>query len=92
MYYASNFYVSNNNTYNELTDIVIPNEITSIGNYQFLGFENVISFIIHSNVITIGCFAFIDCNKATIYCEMTSMPSGWDRRWNFHNIEVIWND
>ena len=40
------------------TDIVIPEEVTSIGAYTFRGFKGIKSIVIHDNVKTIGNGAF----------------------------------
>ena len=61
---ANNIYMKNsNNEYYELTEIAIPNTITSIGNYQFYGFNNVTKIIIPNSVISIGIQVFRDCTS-----------------------------
>ena len=66
MNYANHFYMLNsNNEYEEVTSIVIPKSVTSIGNYQFCEFNNVTSITIPSSVTTIGDYAFYDCTSLT---------------------------
>ena len=73
MYYASHFYIKNNNNeYEEVTEIVIPDTITSIGNYQFCGFNNVTKITIPNSVQTIGYATFNDCSSLIdVYYEGT---------------------
>ena len=44
-----------------ITDVVIPNSITAIGNYVFSGCGKITSVTLHSNVTSIGRSAFKDC-------------------------------
>ena len=46
-----------------LTDITIPNTVTSIGNKAFFGCSNLTSFIIPDSVTSIGTEAFVLCSK-----------------------------
>lgn len=51
---------------NELVkDVVIPNNITEIGNYLFINYSSLTSIIIHENVTNIGDFAFQGCNNVS---------------------------
>lgn len=71
MAYAKNFYILdvngnkefNGSRYSLLTDITIPTEITSIGNYQFYRFNNVTSVNVLNGVTTIGEKAFYGCSS-----------------------------
>ena len=64
MYYARCFYMLNeNNEFFELTEIVIPDTITSINDYQFYGFDNVTNIVIPTSVTTIGDEAFAGCYR-----------------------------
>ena len=66
MSYAKHFYMLNsNNEYEEVTSIEIPDTVTSIGDYQFYGFNNVTSITIPSSVTTIGDYAFSWCTSLT---------------------------
>lgn len=48
-----------------ITSVVIPNTVTSIGNYAFDECMNLTSATIGSSVETIGDYAFTSCNKLT---------------------------
>ena len=62
MYYASHFYMlDENNEYKEVTEIVIPETVYKIGNYQFCGFKNVTNITIPNSVTSIGEYAFYVC-------------------------------
>ena len=59
LYYAHNLYV-----YDTLvTDLVIPDGVTSIGKYAFYGCSSLTSVMIPDSVTSIGNSAFEDCNN-----------------------------
>lgn len=49
----------------EITDLVIPNEVTSISNGAFIGFRGLSSVTIHNSVTDIGECAFQYCENLT---------------------------
>ena len=64
MYYAEHFYMIDiHRNYYEVTEIEIPDTVTSIGNYQFYGFDNITKVIIPDSVTSIGEYAFFECNS-----------------------------
>ncbi|MCM1350393.1 MAG: leucine-rich repeat protein [Prevotella sp.] len=64
MYYATDFYVLDQDAiYQELTTITIPNDITAIGNYQFVGFSKVTQIVLPDSITKIGTSAFYNCTK-----------------------------
>ena len=66
MCYAEHFYMLNeSNEWYDVTEIVIPNTITEIGDYQFCGFDNVTSITIPDSVTSIGVGAFSGCSSLT---------------------------
>ncbi len=72
MCYASHIYMLNSeNEYEEVTDIVVPNTIKEIGNYQFYGFNSVKHIIIQNGATSIGCNAFENC----LSLESITLPS-----------------
>ena len=88
---AEHFYIKNtNNEYDEVTEIIISNVNISIGDYQFYSFDNIINVEIPNSVTSIGDSAFESCSSLTIYCEVTSKPSGWSLSWNESNRPVVW--
>ena len=65
LYYTKHFYMlDENNEWYEVKNIVIPNNITSIG-YQFSGFKNLTSIVISEGINIIGEDAFNDCSGLT---------------------------
>jgi hypothetical protein len=63
----------------EITDLVIPNTITTIGYYAFSGCSGLTSVIIPNSVTSIDNWAFKDCNgltNITIPNSVTSIGSG----------------
>ena len=58
LYYAKHLY-SNETT--KITDLVIPDGITSISNYAFYGYSSLTSVVIPNSVRIIGNYAFRNC-------------------------------
>ena len=73
-----------------LTSIVIPNSVTSIGGFAFKGCTSLTSIVIPNSVTSIGKYAFSDCDSLKIYCEVESKPSGWKDDWNPSNCPIVW--
>ncbi len=65
-------------------------QLTSIGYSAFNNCSSLTSIAIPSGVTSIGSYAFSGCNKLTIYCEVSSQPSGWSSSWNFSDRPVYW--
>ena len=64
MGFAKYFYIqSDNNEYEELTSINIPESITSISLIQFYGFDNIVTIKLHNMINNIGELAFAYCEK-----------------------------
>lgn len=61
LYYGHHLYLNSV----ELTDLVIPNNVTSIGNYTFYGCSGLTSVTIPNNVTSIGNATFKECNGLT---------------------------
>ena len=59
LYYAKHIYSDENN---EITDLVIPNGVTSIGWYAFYGCSGLASISIPNSVTKIGSWAFYGCS------------------------------
>ena len=74
MYYASHFYMlDENNEYKEVTEIVIPETVTKIDNYQFYGFSNITKITIPNSVTSIGDSAFEGCTSLIIIESSSSV-------------------
>ena len=74
-----------------LISIVIPKGVTSIGYRLFYSCDSLASITIPDSVTSIGSGAFGYCNVLTIYCEVSSKPSGWGNDWNFADHPVVWD-
>ena len=61
LYYAHHLYINGN----EITNLVIPNSVTSIGNYAFYGCSGLTSVTIPNSVTSIGERAFKGCSGLT---------------------------
>ena len=61
MYYSHNFYINDQ----EIKDLVIPNNVTSIGDYAFSGCSSLTSVTIPNSVTSIGHAAFWRCTSLT---------------------------
>ena len=70
MYHAKYFYIKNGSeTHAKLENVVIPETITKIGDFQFAGFDCLLSITLHDGIKEIGLEAFSDCvglSKLTI--------------------------
>ena len=62
LFYAKHLY-SDENT--EITNLIIPNSVTSIGDYTFLNCSGLTSVIIPNSVTSIGFDAFENCSGLT---------------------------
>ncbi len=64
MYYASHFYQKNShNSWEEVKSIEIPEGITTIGEFQFLGFNNITTITLPDGIKSIKKSAFNRCNS-----------------------------
>ena len=61
LYYAHNLYLNNE----LVTDLVVLDRVTSIGDYAFRGCSGLTSVTIGNGVTSIGARAFSDCSKLT---------------------------
>ena len=59
LYYAHHLFLNGE----EVTDLVIPNSVTSISNYAFEGCSGLYSVFIPYSVTSIGSFVFNECNS-----------------------------
>ncbi len=72
LYYANNLYLNGN----LVTELVIPNGVTSIKDYAFYNYDALISITIPDSVTSIGDEAFYNCNalqSITIPDSVTSI-------------------
>jgi uncharacterized repeat protein (TIGR02543 family) len=71
LHYADHLYLNNN----EITDLVIPNSVTSIKNYAFHGCDGLTSVTIPNSVTSIGHYAFYSCSGLTSVTIPNSVTS-----------------
>ena len=71
MYYSHNFYINDQ----EIKDLVIPNSVTSIGDYAFYGCSSLTSVTIGESVTSIGENAFSYCSFLTSVTISESVTS-----------------
>ena len=95
MAYAEHFYMLNNdNEYYEVTELVIPDTVSSIGAFQFSGLKNLVSVVISNNVIKIDRYAFAGCTnlKNIIFKNASQLEtiefSAFERCSSLENIEL----
>ena len=69
--YAHNLYLNGE----LVTDLVIPNSVTSIGDYAFSGCSGLTSIEIPNSVTSIGDYAFFDCSSLTSVTIPNSVTS-----------------
>ena len=61
--YAHKLHVTENGEYTEITDLTIPEDVTGIKNYTFIGLSDLESIFIHDKVDKISAGAFADCKN-----------------------------
>jgi hypothetical protein len=86
LYYAHHLFLNGK----EISDLIIPNGITSIRDYALINCSSIKSVYIPNGVTSIGICAFIGCSSLTaIYCNNTVPPSC---SYSFSNKEkcVVW--
>ena len=72
LYYAHHLYLNGE----EIKDLVIPNSVTSIGDYAFYTCSELITLTIPNSVTSIGEKAFSYCEKLEeVYCYAEKLPS-----------------
>ncbi len=61
--FPKHFYIKNNNEWEEVIHLEIPNSIEEIGYYQFFGFNNIVSITLPDSVLNIKETAFENCYR-----------------------------
>ena len=70
LYYAGNLYLNGE----LVTDLVIPDGVTSIGDYAFAGYAGT-SITIPNSVTSIGNYAFSGCTAEIIWCDAPTITA-----------------
>lgn len=74
-----------------VTNLVLPNTLTSINNSALFSLANLTTLIIPSSVLTIANNGVYNCQKLTaIYCYATSFPNNWDGRWTTTFKDILY--
>ena len=71
LYYSKHLYINGQ----EVTDLVIPNSVTSIGSYAFYGCSGLTSITTTNSVTSIGNSAFSGCSDLTSFTIPESVTS-----------------
>lgn len=71
-------------------EFIIPESVTSIERYAFIGSSSLTNIVIPESVTSIEGNAFLGCRNLTIYCEVSCQPEGWDVDWNSSDRLVYW--
>ena len=79
MCYSHNFYINDQ----EIKDLVIPNSVTSIGNYAFYNCDSFTSINIPNSITSIGNYAFRSCSSLTSINIPNSITSIGDYAFSF---------
>lgn len=83
--WGSKLYLNNN----LVTELVIPNDITSISTAAFCGLSNITKITIHDNVTSIGGFAFYDCSATNVVIGKGVTSIGSSAFWNSDVTSVV---
>ncbi len=77
--------------YSNLTNVVIPDSVTSIGRYAFQGCSNLTNVVIPDSVTSIGEYAFESCSSLTSIVIPDSVTSigGW-AFWNCSSLTDVY--
>ncbi len=74
-----------------ITSVVIPNTVLSIGISSFEGCTSLEEVVIPGSVINIGSYVFRNSNPSlTVYAEAESVQSGWAPSWDEGIGEIFW--
>ena len=72
LYYAHRLYMNGN----EITNLVVPESVTSIGDYAFVGCSGLTTITIPNSVTNIGDYAFSGCScLMDVFCYTDNVPS-----------------
>ena len=72
----------------EITELVVPDSVTSIGDYAFHTCSGLTSVTIPSSVTSIENYAFYGCSSLTsVYCKPTTPPAGGYDLFSYYDSE-----
>ena len=85
LYYAKHLYMNGK----EITELVIPDGVTTIGNYAFSGCSSLTSVTIPNSVTSIGDFAFYGCDALeSVKVLAETPPFANDNTFSNYEIEL----
>ncbi|MBQ7391849.1 MAG: leucine-rich repeat domain-containing protein, partial [Clostridia bacterium] len=90
LYYAEDLYLVKNGSSELITDLVIPDSVTTIGNYAFYDYDRLTSVTISDSVTRIGACAFEMCSNlssVTIGDSVTTI--GGNAFWLCSNLTSV---
>lgn len=61
----NNYFAGKISPFSKISELIINDKVTSIGNYAFIACENLVKVNIGNAITTIGLSAFADCSKMT---------------------------
>ena len=83
MEWSNNFFINDQ----EIKDLVIPNNVMSIGDYAFYGCSGLTSVTIPNSVTSLGKEAFAYCSSlTTLVCKATEIPNTAVNAFDYSNI------
>ena len=86
LYYGAHLYLDDK----EVTDLIIPEKVTSIGDGAFKNFSSLTSVTIGSKVKSIGSLAFSGChNLMNVYCYAENVPETMETPFYDTHIENV---
>ena len=65
LFYAKDLYIGEGESYELLTELVIPDGVTKINDYAFQGCTRIKSVVIPASLLRIGEYAFSNCTELT---------------------------
>ncbi|HHT83753.1 MAG TPA: leucine-rich repeat protein [Clostridiales bacterium] len=71
--------------------ITLNEGLEEIADFAFMGCRNLGSVYLPHTVKKVGADAFESCPRVKIFCQASSMPSGWAVTWNEDHAPVYWN-